>query len=182
MPEVDHEKLVRKLHRDYDGWALSLSADSLPFVLAIVRRVVDPKRFRICIWVKGSRKGTAYRARNAWEPLIVVSGRSRQLSVAEDLDDVLVWGGRQHSHPRALVGMKPAPFCEWMFRLLGALPCDELVDVFPGSGAVMRAWRMFTGQSGSKRRTSTSRLVEAQRKLSEARCSAPRATSRRRSP
>jgi hypothetical protein len=63
----------------------------------------------------------------------------------EKLDNTLAWGGRQHSHPDALVGMKPAAWCEWVFRMLGAQRGDELVDVFPGSGAVTRAWRLYAG-------------------------------------
>lgn len=148
--EVDHGELIARLCRDYpDGWALSTSADALNTphpksgapegVLALC-----PPGARICPWVRGSRPGVSYRARVAWEPLIVVGGRQRRLSVAEDLDDVLLWGGRQHSHPGALVGMKSAAFCEWMFRLLGAERQDTLDDLFPGSGAVTRAWGLYT--------------------------------------
>ncbi len=67
------------------------------------------------------------------------------MEVDEVLDDVLLWGGRQPSHPGALVGMKSAAFCEWVFRQLGAEPGDEFADLFPGSGAVSRAWRLFSG-------------------------------------
>jgi hypothetical protein len=41
------------------------------------------------------------------------------------------------------VGAKPATFCYWLFDLLGALPGDELVDLFPGSGGVARAWHYY---------------------------------------
>ena len=34
------------------------------------------------------------------------------------------------------MGAKPAAFCWWVFDLLGALPGDELVDLFPGSGGI----------------------------------------------
>jgi hypothetical protein len=41
--------------------------------------------------------------------------------------------------------MKPEQFCFWLFNdLLGVRDDDELVDLFPGSGAVGRArdsWR-----------------------------------------
>lgn len=40
--------------------------------------------------------------------------------------------------------MKPPEFSVWMFRLLGARRGDELVDLFPGSGAVTRAWERYT--------------------------------------
>lgn len=174
--EVDHQALVLELQTGFpDGWALSTSSAALRDVLALC-----PPHARVCPWVRGPRKGAAWRARNAWEPLIVVGGRPRRQDVAADLSDVLVWGGRQHSHPDALVGMKPAAFAEWMFRLLGATRDDELVDLFPGSGAIGRAWDLYTSRpgpgdasrspAGTTRRSSTrdglaSRLAGAARQL-----------------
>jgi hypothetical protein len=144
--EVDHAELVARLVEGFPhGWALSTSASALPDVLRLC-----PPGARVAAWVRGPRKVPARRALNAWEPLIVVGGRARQVAVVEDLSDVLLWGGRQHSHPGALVGMKPAAFCEWMFRLLGAAQGDELVDLFPGSGAVTRAWKLYTSQEYSR--------------------------------
>lgn len=173
--EVDHRELVNRLvHFFPDGWALSTSAPALQEVLALC-----PPRVRVCPWVRGARPTKARRALNAWEPLIVCGGRPRREAVAEDLCDTLLWGGRQHSHPGALVGMKPAAFCEWMFRLLGARRGDELVDMFPGSGAVYRAWQLFQGgdvardtspaaaaePTRSTRATLPSRLAGASRRL-----------------
>jgi hypothetical protein len=141
--EVDHHELVRRLLEQYPaGWALSTSAEALDDVLAICRELgVRP---RVNVWARGSRSSRAYRPRNAWEPLLTHGGRPTLLEPGEALDDVLVGrGGRQHSHPGALVGMKPPRFCVWMFELLGLGPRDELVDLFPGSGAVGRAWTLF---------------------------------------
>jgi hypothetical protein len=42
-----------------------------------------------------------------------------------------------------VIGAKPAAFCYWMFDLLGLLPGDDLVDLFPGTGGVTRAFRLF---------------------------------------
>lgn len=140
--EVDHAKLVAELCEKYEaGWALSTSAKALRSVLAVC-----PDDVRVAVWVRGSRKGVTYRARNAWEPLILWRGRPVRLEPQDTLDDVLIWGGRQHSHPDALVGMKSAAFAEWMFRQLGALAGDSLTDVYPGSGAIMRAWLSYGGR------------------------------------
>ncbi len=140
--EVDHRELVARLVAEApDGWALSTSARSLQFVLALC-----PPDVRVAAWVKGSRAGASNRARSAWEPVIIRGGRPLRLTSSEVLDDVLSWGGRQPSHPGAIIGMKPAPFCEWVFRQLGAMRRDQLVDLFPGSGAVGRAWRIYSGQ------------------------------------
>jgi hypothetical protein len=138
--EVDHAELIGRLVADYpDGWALSTSSEALRDVWALC-----PEGTRLAIWANGGRIVKSYRALHAFEALLVFGGRPRREPVAEDLRDVLTWGGRQHSHPHALVGMKPAAFCEWMFRLLGASHGDRLDDLFPGSGAVARAWRLYT--------------------------------------
>jgi hypothetical protein len=143
--EVDHPELIARLVDEFpDGWALSGSADSLRQILPMC-----PDVARVACWVKGPRPGVSWRPRSAWEPLIVVGGRPRRIDVSEDLSDVLLWGGRQHSHPDALVGMKPAAFCEWMFRQLGAMVGDELVDLFPGSGAITRAWEIYSSPPGA---------------------------------
>jgi hypothetical protein len=41
--------------------------------------------------------------------------------------------------------MKPPRFAVWMFGQLGARAGDELVDLYPGSGAITEAWRRCTG-------------------------------------
>lgn len=48
-----------------------------------------------------------------------------------------------------VVGSKPATFALWMFELLGALPLDDFTDVFPGSGGIARAWRIYAGEKDS---------------------------------
>ncbi len=171
--EVDHCELVAKLVQDFpDGWALSTSAAALQAVLALcpsgvrvcvwvkgarattavrARNAFEPLivaggRLRHVAVSSSTRRGelaTTDASRSTpTTPVASAGGRP----VAPDLRDVLQWGGRQHSHPGALVGMKPAAFCEWMFRLLGAAAGDELVDLFPGSGAVSRAWGLYTSQ------------------------------------
>lgn len=154
--EVDHVDLVKRLTQEYpDGWALSTSSRALRDVLPLC-----PEGARVAVWNRGPRRVKSRVPLVAWEPLIVVGGRLRRVAVAEDLCDVLTWSGRQHSHPGALVGMKPAAFCEWMFRLLGAAQGDTLVDLYPGSGAVTRAWLLH--MSRRPRGRLLSRLQEAQ--------------------
>jgi hypothetical protein len=46
--------------------------------------------------------------------------------------------------PGRVIGAKPAAVCRWIFDLLGAGPGDTLDDLFPGSGAVTRAWTAYT--------------------------------------
>jgi hypothetical protein len=158
--EVDHPELVERLVAEYpDGWALSTSSEALRDVWALC-----PAGTRLAVWVNGPRKVKSRSALCAFEALLVFGGRPRREAVVEDLCDVLSWGGRQHSHPDALFGMKPAAFCEWMFRLLGASRGDRLDDLFPGSGAVARAWALYTdgGQLSVDVAGDASRLTTAQ--------------------
>ena len=43
-------------------------------------------------------------------------------------------------------GTKPANFCYWLFGLWNLKPHDTLVDIYPGSGAVMAAWETWKRQ------------------------------------
>ncbi len=44
---------------------------------------------------------------------------------------------------RGLTGAKPERVCHWVFEGAGLDPQDELHDLFPGSGAVTRAWESW---------------------------------------
>ena len=48
---------------------------------------------------------------------------------------------------RGVSGAKPDAFCLWLFDLLGMGPDDEFHDLFPGSGAVTRAWEKWRNQT-----------------------------------
>lgn len=89
------------------------------------------------------RPGRSARALSAWEPLIVRGGRPLDTSHLQTVLDHLDYRGRYHSFPGALVGMKPPEFAVWMFEQLGAMPGDTLDDLYPGSGAVTRAWSLY---------------------------------------
>jgi len=138
--EVDHGALIEQLVAGYpDGWALSTAASSLRAVLPLC-----PASTRVCAWRRAVRWTHSRRALSAWEPLLVVGGRELGTNEPQDLVDALDYRGRYDSVPGALVGMKPPQFATWLFRLLGAQPGDELDDLYPGSGAIRRAWETFT--------------------------------------
>ena len=62
--------------------------------------------------------------------------------------DALVHGVRARTtDPARVIGAKPAAFAFWMFDLVAALPGDEFVDLFPGSGGVARAWEVFVSRA-----------------------------------
>lgn len=136
--EVDHQALLEQLHREFpDGWALSTSAEALPALLASCSADV-----RVAAWFRGERPHRrAYRPLSAWEPVIYRGGRARPSAGADRRVDALVHVSRPRTTDRRrVVGAKPGAFCRWLFELLGAQQGDELVDLFPGSGGVARAW------------------------------------------
>lgn len=138
--EVNHAELVERLcSGGYDGWALSTSARALRDVLQLC-----PPGARVCPWVKpiGASPNT-YGPHNCWEPLIVVGGRFLRGGVRDWLRAQPARGGGE------LPGRKPASFCAWLFDLLGMQPGDELDDLFPGTGIVLRAWRVASLASRS---------------------------------
>lgn len=139
--EVDHQELVLELGTTYpDGWALSTSAEALPSVLASC-----PPGVRVAAWFRGERATKHYRPLSAWEPVVYFGGRARLTSPGSErrLDALIHRARPRLTDPRRVVGAKPATFCYWLFDLLGALPGDELVDLFPGSGGVARAWHYY---------------------------------------
>lgn len=134
--EVDHEELIERL-LPYDGWALSTSSRSLKYVLSLC-----PDYVRVIVWVKNT-------VRYAWEPVIVAPARNPDPGRGQLRDwlhcepDAYQWRPAPEGH---VIGAKPAPFCRWLFQWLGANPVDSFDDLFPGSGAVGRAWEEFSAQ------------------------------------
>lgn len=133
--EVDHVALIASLQASgYDGWALSTAADALRSILPLC-----PPEARVCAWTKpiGASSRTLG-IHNCWEPVIVVSGRRLRGGVRDHLSAQPARGGG------ILPGRKPIAFVAWLAALLGAAAGDELVDLFPGTGVVGRAWEELT--------------------------------------
>ena len=171
--EVDHDALLSRL-QEYDGWALSTSAKALPDVLALC--VARRLPVRVAAWVRGARPhARSTGPLSAWEPVIYVSGRhvlpTRDLEgdatpgaveargptrrgstpatrrPAPARHDALVFHSRPRlTDPDRVIGAKPATFAYWLFDLLGALPGDELDDMFPGSRGIERAWSVYVSR------------------------------------
>jgi hypothetical protein len=166
--EVDHAALIRRLST-YDGWALSTSAAALPAVLALC-----PPGVRVAAWHRGERPAPSRYPLNAWEPVIYHGGRPADPSRTDSAlqtrrVDSLVHGiSPLTTLPTRVTGTKPAAFCRWVFTLLGAAPGDTLDDLFPGSGAVTRAWLAYTADPSrvdavDARRVKPSPAARAQR-------------------
>jgi hypothetical protein len=137
--EVDHASLIERLCSPWvDAWALSLSAPSLRQILALC-----PADVRVGAWVKpfASFKPNVNPG-YCWEPVIWRGGRKRGRKAATVRDFV----SASITLKRGLAGAKPDAFCWWLFDVVGAEPGDTFVDVFPGSGAVSRAWDRYMAE------------------------------------
>jgi hypothetical protein len=136
--EVDHAALIAKLCT-YDAWALSCSSPTLKTILALC-----PDDVRIGAWVKPfaifkPNVNPAY----AWEPVIFWHGRNRGRECVTLAD----WVAANVTLQTGAHGAKPMQFCFWLFGMLGLECGDELLDLYPGSGAVTRAWVAWQAQA-----------------------------------
>ena len=140
--EVDHGALVQRLEREFDGWVLHTSSVAIPIIAPLVAKTGA----RWGAWVKSFaafKKGV--RPAYAWEPIVFKPARR----MAENYSGAFVqrdWIECPMTMRRGFTGAKPAAVCHWAFEVLGATPDDELHDLFPGSGAVSRAWESWRPQ------------------------------------
>lgn len=141
--EVDHPVLIRRLMGEYDSWALSTTSGALRWLLPLC-----PPTTRVMAWVKPFamiKKGVD--PTYAWEPVLMWGGRNRfgerDRMVRDWVSAIPPIFTRRTADPTR--GEKPLEFCFWLFDCFGALPGDDLHDLYPGSGAVSRAWRAWCG-------------------------------------
>lgn len=139
--EVDHSVLMGQCEYEFDGAIVHTASTTLAHVL---HETPNPHLWRIMAWVKpfaAFKKNVtvAY----AWEPVLVKAVRKPEITgriVSRD------WIAEPMTMQRGLVGAKPEAVCMWLFEVAGLSPDDEFVDLFPGSGAVTRAWEKWRSQ------------------------------------
>ncbi len=134
-----HQALIERLTAEFpDGWALSMGSAQLRPLLPLC-----PDDVRVAAWCKPY---ACYKPNvnpgYAWEPVVYRGGRKRTRYEPTVPD----WTAVSITLQRGVVGAKPDAFCFWLFELLNLHPEDELVDLFPGSGGVQRAWAAWKRQ------------------------------------
>ena len=137
--EVDHYELICRMAEDYDGFILHSSSVAMRTIVPML-----PADVRCMAWVKGfaafkRNVSVAY----AWEPVYVQAARKPVVSKRIVMRD---WIECPITLRRGLTGAKPEKVCHWAFEMVGARPDDELVDLFPGTGAVTKAWESWRGK------------------------------------
>jgi hypothetical protein len=116
----------------YDGWAIAGTADSGPQLLQVA-----PVGTRMAVWVRSNAMPAGARVINTYETVVFfVPPQRRNRVKGKSARDALVAPVRA----RGFLGSKPSEWTDWVLELLGYDPStDQVVDVFPGSGAVSNA-------------------------------------------
>lgn len=133
--EVDHWALIERLESEFDGWALSASMKSIPAIARIL-----PVDVLTLAWVKPIAPPMGDHRHYSWEPVFLRPVRAPVLPIKTHLVCSPPQFTFRARPPEHVIGEKPGPFCQWVFDCAGLGPDDEVVDIFPGSGAVGRAW------------------------------------------
>ena len=141
---VAHTDLMRDLDERFDGWALSASVPSLGVLLPEA-----PEGTRVAAWVKPF---CAYkrnvRVAYSWEPVLWRRRTPRRANEPVGRDHL----AESITLRRGLTGAKPERFAAWLMTLLGWMPGDELVDLFPGTGVVGRVFAEGVPLNNAKRK------------------------------
>lgn len=164
--EVDHRELAEQLG-EYDGWILHTSAPALLYVqqclAATGEMPMDPETFkggtyRVYSWVKPfAAFKRNVKVAYTWEPVLIKPLRGAETNRIEEIvyRDHLICEERPEeavvesiTMKRGLTGAKPEKVCHWAFEAAGLHPDDDFYDLFPGSGAVTRAWESWRAHLG----------------------------------
>jgi hypothetical protein len=141
--EVDHGELIARANAEFDGWVLHSHVPAIPEMTATLAPQIANGEVRVCAWVKTF---AAYK-RNipvayAWEPVYIKAARKPVVSKRDVSRD---WIDCPITLKKGLKGAKPVKVCHWAFERVAARPDDELIDLFPGTGAVALAWKLWQG-------------------------------------
>lgn len=140
--EVDHTELIPELlARFSDGWALSTSIHALPAVLRLC-----PDRVLVCPWLKRATSPPMGGRMYSWEPVILCDTPNPRFPTRMHCEANVEQYTFRPKPNGYVVGSKPRGFAFWLFDAMGLRPEDELVDLFPGSGAIGRAWDEWRAQ------------------------------------
>ena len=137
--EVDHATLLTTL-AGYDGWALSLSAESLQEILAMC-----PAGVLILGWFKPISPPLGDHRVYTWEPVIMKP--IRRYGPGYVPTGLIASPPQFTFRPKPeghVIGEKPEQFAHWVFANAGLdRERDSLDDLFPGSGAISAAWHTY---------------------------------------
>lgn len=129
--------------KDYDGWAMSTTEESLP--AALLECVAQGLQVRVAVWVRGQRSGRGVCGSVAgWEPVIYRA--ARPVMSDKPVCHTFLHVARAHRSDRVLMdGGKPWSFYLWLFsEVLQARAGDTFDDLLPGPSGADLAWKAWT--------------------------------------
>lgn len=126
-----HRQLAEQLIDEFDGWAIACPPD------AVAAGIYAPLPYgtRVMVWHRSNALPSRTRIGTRWEAVLVCPPLDRiPLQEGErQLHDVLSCA----APGSGFAGAKPRQWTRWVLDALGYDPdVDEVVDLFPGSGAV----------------------------------------------
>ncbi len=127
-----HWELIDYLDGTFDGWALATSMDGLDWYRPL------PVAAEVMIWHNTRAQPTSARVARTLEAVIVVTPVDRRAVKYElgQVPDLLRCAGPKSG----FTGAKPEAWTRWVLDAMGHDPeTDDVIDLFPGSGAVARA-------------------------------------------
>jgi hypothetical protein len=137
--EVNMGLLIATL-LSYDGWALCASMKSLPHLLKMC-----PDDVITLAWFKPIAPPLGDHRRYAWEPVILrpvrYYGPGYVPTALIASPDMYTFRETPAEH---VEGQKPEAFSHWVMASAGLVKEDEFHDLFPGSGAVAKAWDTYS--------------------------------------
>lgn len=130
-----HRELLLHLVENFDGWAIATTPDGLGAYYPL------PMNAQIMCWHRPNAMPGGGRLLERWEAVIVYIPEERRTRAGARVSNVLIENAPSARHGRrSFVGSKPAEWTRWVLDALGYdAGTDELVDLFPGSGAVRAA-------------------------------------------
>lgn len=139
-----HQRLVERLMDEFDSWALSTHTPALKMLLGWC-----PDDIRVCAWVKPFASFKGPQMAFVWEPVLVHRPKIKRSRGVDTVRDFVIATPPvfEKKHTAVTPGEKPQAFCEWLFAALALKPGDEFHDLFPGSGAVIRAYEKWRSRS-----------------------------------
>lgn len=124
-----HRALLVQLLDEFDGFAIATSPDGIAAYAPL------PVGIHIMAWHKTNAQPGGHRLHSMWEPVLLFPpvGRRSNRGDAGGMSDVLTCGIAR----TGFVGSKPIAWTRWVLDAMTYDPqTDEVVDMFPGSGAV----------------------------------------------
>lgn len=137
-----HLKLIETLNNEFEGWAIAMSSHNLSIYLSEVQ-TGSTSPYRVGAWIKPSSVPSGSRIRNGWEPVLFrIPNSRRSHAFGFKTQDYVIANPLRNN----FIGSKPPAWTKWVLSVLGATKEDEIIDLFPGSGAVSKELEDFSGK------------------------------------